>query len=274
MLESLMYGQNAFATLTYSEDRLRFASTGLATLWPKDLQNWLKRLRAEIAPVRIRFYAVGEYGDETWRPHYHAALFGLPSCRRGVTGFGRIGESAHWSRCCDMCRLVGETWQHGNVFLGNLELHSAQYVAGYVTKKMTRRNDDRLVGRHPEFARMSNRPGIGSDALWEIASELMRYEPLDDRISQGDVPVALRHGGKQLPLGRYLRKKLRVLIGREGLAPDVAIQKIEEELYPLRLAARSSAEAPSLARQMAIANAGAVANFEARQKLQRKGKMI
>lgn len=121
---------------------------------------------------------------------------------------------------------------------------------------------------------MSNRPGIGADALWEIASELIRYEKLDDRISQGDVPVALRHGGKQLPLGRYLRKKLRVLIGREGLAPDVAIQKIEEELYPLRLAARSSAEAPSLARQMAIANAGAVVNFEARQKLQRKGKMI
>lgn len=121
---------------------------------------------------------------------------------------------------------------------------------------------------------MSNRPGIGLDALWEVASELMRYEGLDDRISQADVPVSLRHAAKQLPLGRYLRVKLREMIGREGKAPDVAIRKIEEELFPLRVAARSSSEAPSVASQMVIANAGAVANWEGRQKLKRKRKMI
>lgn len=153
-------------------------------------------------------------------------------------------------------------------------MHSAQYVAGYVTKKMTGKNDSRLFGRYPEFARMSNRPGLGSDALWEVASELLRYEDLDPRISQADVPVSLRHGAKTLPLGRYLRKRLREMIGRDGKAPEEAIKKIEEELFPLRMAARSSSEAPSVASQIVIANAGAVANFESRQRLQRKRKMI
>lgn len=236
MLESQLHGDNCFLTLTYSDDHLPkmnvsgCGGTGtLATLEPKDLQNWLKRFRKEISPTRIRFYAVGEYGNETWRPHYHVILFGYPTCSRGRTGLGM--GNPDWSRCCVRCKLVGETWGLGKVYLGTLETHSAQYVAGYVTKKMNRRDDFRLLGREPEFCRMSNRPGIGHDFMHEVASAFLQFNLEQD---QSDVPVTLAHGKRQLPLGRYLRMKLRKMVGRDEKTPQQVLDQIKEEMRPLR----------------------------------------
>lgn len=97
---------------------------------------------------------------------------------------------------------------------------------------MTAQDDVRLAGRHPEFARMSLKPGIGFDGLHEIASQLMRFNLVD---SQGDVPSALRHGSRLLPLGRYLRMNLRRMVGEEAKAPlksilesEIAVQKLLE----------------------------------------------
>lgn len=113
--------------------------------------------------------------------------------------------------------------------VARLERRSSQYIAGYVTKKMTMRQDVRLKGRHPEFARMSLRPGIGANAMWDVASVLMQYK-LDNR----DVPLALDHGGVALPLGRYLRRKLRVMVGKDASSPPEAMAELAEKLRVLR----------------------------------------
>lgn len=216
MLEAGQHGDNAFLTLTYDEDHVPKDGS----LKPRDLQLFLKRLRKKIEPDTIRFYAVGEYGDDSWRPHYHVALFGFPTCRRSQTQF-RNGVVS----CCDQCQLVSDAWGKGIVFLGTLEAHSAQYVAGYVTKKMTAKDDPRLAGKHPEFARMSNRPyGIGAGALEEVAATLKRFN-LDQ--TQTDVPSALRHGSRTMPLGRYMRGKLREAIGKEKNAPRESLAELE-----------------------------------------------
>lgn len=114
----------------------------------------------------------------------------------------------------------------GDVDLGILEAHSAQYVAGYVTKKMTGKHDERLRGRYPEFARMSLRPGIGHGVLQQVADVLLTHGYQIE-----DVPVALSHGGKQQPLGRYLRRKLRVMMGRDEKCPPEILAAIQEEMY-------------------------------------------
>lgn len=49
----------------------------------KHLSNFLKRLRERVSrcvdsDVRLRFCATGEYGGNTFRPHYHLILFGMP----------------------------------------------------------------------------------------------------------------------------------------------------------------------------------------------------
>lgn len=217
-----MYTENAFLTLTYSDENLTFVSTPpSATLIPKDLQNFLKRFRKWQEPNRVRFYAVGEYGDDTQRPHYHAAIFNFGTCHRGTTKrkYGNFGPS-DWRNCCPVCRMVGTLWGHGDVFLGNMALESAQYLAGYVTKKMTSKDDPRLNGRHPEFARMSLRPGIGSDYMYEVASVLLDHDIMS---SQGDVPSSLRVGSRMMPIGRFLRRKLRTYVGMEAEAPRSSV---------------------------------------------------
>lgn len=257
MLEASQHGDNTFVTLTYSDQNIPRTSTDLPTLDPKHLQDWLKRLRFINRELRIRYFAVGEYGDETWRPHYHLALFGHPNCQRGQTDLRR-----EW--CCGFCQSIKSSWGKGAVMLAELNVNSAQYVAGYVTKKMTRTDDPRLSGRHPEFSRMSLRPGIGHDFMHEVASTMLSFN-LDQ--SQADVPSALRHGNRTLPLGRYLRNKLRTMIGKEGKAPQETLDEQAEEMRPLLEAARADPENPSLRGQIVKASKSKVLQMEARSKI-------
>jgi len=153
-------------------------------------------------------------------------------------------------------------------------VESAQYVCGYVTKKMTKPSElpAHLAGCHPEFARMSNRPGIGLNAMWEVADALMKFN-LEDL--QADVPSALRHGKRLLPLGRYLRRKLRLMIGKEEKAPESVLQELKKEMLSLyQTAADEGTLSTFLPKEavMAISD-GAVAKLKARESIwkQRKG---
>lgn len=67
--------------------------------------------------------------------------------------------------------------------------------------------------------------------MHELASTLLQHK-LDERMI--DVPLTLQHGTKQLPLGRYLRRKLRTFIGRPPNAPAESLSAQEEELQAMR----------------------------------------
>lgn len=271
MLESLEHPSSVFVTLTYGE-KVPVNTNHDMTLVPKDLQDFMKRLRKAMEPVRIRFFAVGEYGDENQRPHYHAALFNFPKCVRSRTL--RRPETLSrplWKECCTSCRMVGTEWKHGDVDLGTLETGSAQYLAGYVTKKMTSKDDVRLYGRYPEFARMSNRPGIGAWFMDDYASTLMEFN-LED--AESDVPSALRHGKRLMPLGRYLRRRLRSRLGKDEKAPQATLDAAAEEMRPLLEAAKRDAENPSLKSQILKSNAQQVSNMLGRRAIfERKKKL-
>lgn len=255
MLEAAQHSDNAFATLTYSEENLPHD----LSVRPAEISGFIKRLRAR--GVRVRYFAAGEYGDDSFRPHYHAALFGLPTCDWGTT---RKKDS-----CCPQCTLIHETWGLGQIMLGTLSPESMAYVAGYINKKMTREFDPRLEGRRPEFARMSLRPGIGAGMMHDLASTLMEHG-LDRKLV--DVPAFLRHGTVMWPLGRYLRRKLRVYIGRDINAPLEAIQEQKASLHPLRQAAFDA----SIPFKTAILETtlGRRIQIEARHKLRKKARPL
>lgn len=254
MLEACDHADKSFVTLTYEKDR--------RDLEPCDFKLWLKRLRKRVADFpgadggarKLRFYGVGEYGDHTCRPHYHCALFGWPSCSGQGSKIGGVCQ-------CPACSVVRETWGFGHVLVGRLETRSAAYIAGYVTKKMTHRDDVRLHGRTPEFARMSLRPGIGADALWNVASVMMQY----GTEKRGDVPVVLRFGGKEYPLGRYLRGKLREMCGHDKKAPAGSLQKLANQMQIVRAFAWSNSR--SVASVFHEANEPYARQIEARDKL-------
>lgn len=267
LLESLQHSDNAFVTLTYAQEERQHS------LEPADLRNWLKRLRKNLEPLRIRYYAVGEYGDQSQHAHFHAVLFGYPWCECYLYNKGRPTD--RW-RQCDTCRLIHETWQNGIVHVARLEESSAQYVAQYTTKKLTHRLDPRLHGRHPEFARMSTSPGIGHGALEEIARAFTEFNLVD---READVPSALRHGKRLMPLGRYLRRALREKLWGCPDAPIETIAAAEAALHDLYETACSitpdkKLQALNYKNLIIEAADQAVRNMEARQQLRKQTRTI
>lgn len=191
LLESTLHDASSFLTLTYDPKVYEPWS-----VVPRHMQEFMKRLRYH-AKVPLRFFGVGEYGDQSGRPHYHLAVFGLST----LPGPIRSGP-------------VFDSWDYGYSFGGTLQKESAQYVAGYVTKKWTRpdRHTDvpsRLNGRYPEFARMSLRPGIGAHAV-DRMSRFYQTEA-GSRIlgERWDVEHVFRQDGKVRQMGRYLVNRLR-----------------------------------------------------------------
>jgi hypothetical protein len=262
MLEAMQFEYSSFLTLTYSDEFL--PSDG--SLRPDDLKKFLKKLRDRVGYGVFRYFAVGEYGDKTLRPHYHAALFGYIPCQGGRLIKGECQ--------CLSCSVVRETWGYGHVMVGELSIKSAQYITGYVAKKMTKADDKRLDGRHPEFARMSLKPGIGANAIPDVASAMMQYK-LESR---GDVPVALRHGSSELPLGRYLRRQLRLQVGLDDKAPPEVVEALRTGLLPMYQtveaafpSAKGDLKKLLVEEEVRVANEQYGRNVAARQK--RRGKL-
>ena len=89
--------------------------------------------------------------------------------------------------------------------------------------------------------------------------------------TQTDVPSVLQHGKKVLPLGRFLRVKLRKMMGKDEHASPEALEKINREMLRLLATSFDDAEAPSLKRQIVKRDLGKVRSIEARQNIH-KGK--
>lgn len=84
-----------------------------------EIQLFLKRLRKNISKIypneRIRYFACGEFGPKSLRPHYHLIL---------------------WHNCKELSEnldnLVRESWQLGFTDTQKVHKSASSYVAGYV----------------------------------------------------------------------------------------------------------------------------------------------
>ena len=196
----------SWTTMTYAEDSIPMATRGtdgepLRTLRPLDYQLVFKRMRKLVGS--FRFFLVGEYGDRTWRPHYHALIFGPKSVdverALQVTWEAQFGHTRT------------RPWCTGETATGDFRLARARYLAGYVTKKMTQVDHRSLGERHPEFPRMSRNPGIGCT---RTLLELMTTNGASQYIADtGDIPATVRLYGKQWPLARTVRDWVRGELG-------------------------------------------------------------
>lgn len=188
--ESLMHEENCFVTLTYAPEHLPADQSLELTV----VSDFLGRLRKRVAPRRFRYFYVGEYGEQTLRPHYHINLFGL-------------SPSTPLDKPLEI--HLSEAWSRGLVHIGEFNETTAAYTCGYVTKKLKDRKTGLLDGLEPEFARMSNRPGLGASAMAIIAKGISPIQL--DRM--GDVPSYVNLGKRKIPLSRYLIKRLREAVG-------------------------------------------------------------
>lgn len=116
-------GNNCFITLTYADECLPIDGS----LNVKDVQLFLKRLRKKIGDRKIKYYITGEYGDENWRPHYHALFFGIKQDER---------------------ELLLDCWKKGFVDKnpGYVSIKSAKYVMKYINKNYEKKRVYELAG--------------------------------------------------------------------------------------------------------------------------------
>lgn len=162
MMELPYHEQSFFVTLTYNNDNLPIGDKGMPTLVPDDVSDFLKRLRREQDYHRggkIRFFAAGEYGSQTARPHYHLILFGWTPPEGDLVKLSYSNQGHPYYRSL----LIERLWPYGYNVVGGVSWQSCAYVARYILKKQ--KGDAASIyddhGIEPEFVRMSRMPGIG-----------------------------------------------------------------------------------------------------------------
>lgn len=209
ILEALDHEVSSFITLTYSDESLVYsADAPVPVVCKRDVQLFLKRLRKLVGP--FRYYLCGEYGGLTHRPHYHAILFGIPP---------NAGD------------YILKAWSIDGVPIGHIQIgectpESIQYVAGYVTKKFTKKGD----GLQKEFAIMSRKPGIGANCIEKLVELFTNEETGKWFDVQSNLPTSLMHGHRSLPLGRYLTNKLRDVLGIDNDIKPFLLQMFYKHL--------------------------------------------
>lgn len=198
----------SFVTLTFSDeglaDRLAQEHVDPATLHKRDVQLFLKRLRKERAGLgggKIRFFAVGEYGDETQRPHYHLLLFGEDFRNDRVSWPTEDGRQAFRSA------TLAKLWKYGHHDIRPLTIETINYCARYVVKKFKSAEEKRaslervhlLTGEcfqvEEEFALMSRKPGIGAHWFEKYQADTF---PHDYIVSDGKKKAVPKYYMKRL----------------------------------------------------------------------------
>lgn len=172
-----------FLTFTYSPEKVQEHKNELVindciTLYKKHLQLFFKKFRHYYS---VRYYAVGEYGDEQFRAHYHACLF--------------------FDKRHDIIKLasqIRDSWSFGFIKMKVLSAYHYKYVSKYLTTRLNGKWRERFVnetGLQPEFTISSKFPAIG----------FIEYSKLFTYIKDGFIS-SLKH---KYRISRYHKTKLR-----------------------------------------------------------------
>lgn len=194
LLHELRVSSSAhFITLTYDEKNMPYGI--LPTLVKRDFQLFMKRLR-DRTENKVRYYAVGEYGEKSGRPHYHAIIFNLA-----------VDE-------IDTFEMVDGAWHFGMIYIGAVTPASI----GYVTKYLINNFEDKGAREKP-FSIMSRRPGIGDQYVERYRS----YHEKDVNRNYIVLP-----GGNKTRMPRYYRDRLYNEDQRQ-IQSAVALNKMARE---------------------------------------------
>lgn len=187
---------SCFVTLTY--DREHLPPDG--SLRKSELQNFMKRLRQAIAPLKVRFLGCGEYGSRRGRAHFHLIIFGYDFPDRTLWRTTGKGERVYISE------QLKALWPYGFHEVGSVTYSSARYVASYVMKKITGKPAEDHYTRvsevtgeitqvEPEFQLMSLKPGLGRSWFERFKGDVF---PADSVVLEGKLRQVPRYYEQQL----------------------------------------------------------------------------
>lgn len=234
-----MHEHTCFVTLTFADEHL----PPDMSVSVRDIQLFMKRLRKRTG--KVRFFACAEYGDDNKRPHYHLLLFGYDFPDRkpwSKTPSGHIQ---------DRSAILESLWPFGFATVGSVTPESAGYVARYAVKKITGKRAAEHYRRfnphtgeflqvRPEFACMSNKPGIGLPWYDQYKGDAF---PSDFVVIDGSKKPIPRYYTQQLKKEENAKETPSAMLDK--LNPDQIIlqrklkaQKHSDNNSPARLAVR------------------------------------
>lgn len=219
MMEEKRSSSAYFITFTYDTDSVPISKNGFMELRKSDVQRFFKRLRKNhdydngCDSIRgkdtqsIRYFAVGEYGGNTRRPHYHAIIYNADLSKligerdAKFVKMGKLlldGERPYY---CDAWtkKEKGKPRKYiGHITVGKVSEASVGYTLKYMQKPAWRpmhRNDDRT----PQFSLMSKR--LGSNYLNEAMIK-WHMEDVNERM------YCNLKGGQKIGMPRYYKDKI------------------------------------------------------------------
>jgi hypothetical protein len=198
--ELTAHEDSIFVTLTYANEHV----PKNMSLKKKHLQDFLKRLRKYISPDKIRYFACGEYGELSERPHYHLIIYGI--------GFRHIEFIKKAWPFCDW-----NVPQIANASFGLVEYESIRYVAQYIDKK--------LSGFHESV----NHTYLDRENVFRLCSMGLGRDYVIANKERLEKDLHCTHRGKRVSLPRYYLNKLEIDKKRQAeLRFDLDSEYVEE----------------------------------------------
>jgi len=106
-----------FLTITYNDNHVKDCNK-------PEIQAFLKRLRKHHPPgdtqPSLKYYLVSEYGENTFRPHYHMIIFNLPYSIDNPLQLKKF------------TRMLDKTWGMGHIEIGSCTDASIAYTTKYI----------------------------------------------------------------------------------------------------------------------------------------------
>lgn len=193
--EAEMYENSCFITLTYADEHLKSPK-----LHYPDFQNFMKTLRTKrfdtllerlfpngnqehkrslfrelpkesrkkwLDSITVPFLAVGEYGDDGKRPHFHALLFNWRPSDAIPRRTNERGDQIYSSHTLD------QIWGMGFTELGSITFESAGYCARYASKKWIHGKDG--THEYEPISKRSTRHAIGKKFLEKYWQDIFNH---------------------------------------------------------------------------------------------------
>lgn len=176
---------SSFVALTY-DDLHSFYNRGFyeKSLNRKDLHEFIDNFRHYLRnhyshltdSLHFKYFAVGEYGGQNGRPHYHVLMLGIPPAMANM--------------------IIPKLWKKGSCDAKPMFRGSISYVLKYMSKQQNKdynRQHFEVFGLTPPFISCS--PGIGAEFFMAHQDEIRRYGYVKD-------------GARNIPVPNYWKNKI------------------------------------------------------------------
>lgn len=207
VLEAALYLNNCFLTLTYRDSCLPKGG-----LCKSDLQKFIRKLRDKVG-YKIRYFACGEYGEHTYRAHYHLIIFNWFPQDAKFLKKSKYGGYLYTSK------FLEDLWSFGLCSVGEVSFASCAYVARYCLKKFAKVDDNK------EFCLMSRRPGIGEAFIRENLEKVYDTDKIYLNFGNSTSMMPMRYFDKVLEAVDAKKfedvKNVRVNVAQLSLATEM-----------------------------------------------------